>query len=109
MLSARDRFYESIGGHEDPLAEQIRQIDQSTDLDRYAEQKANDLLEALSVIRDLRERLHEACVQGLVQRASTMSTEVQEFVRTITGLALRAAEQELLNSLGDNMQSPQQD
>jgi len=103
MLSTRDRFYESVGGHEDPEAERIRQIQQSPDLDRYAAQRAQELLEALSAIRELREQLHEAFVGNVVRLASTMSTEVQEFVRIITGLASQAALQEMLSNLGENI------
>ena len=104
MLSARDRFYESVGGHEDPEAERIRQIQQSPDLDRYAEQKAEELLRTLSVICKLREQLHDAFVENLVQLASTMSTEVQEFVGSITGLALQEW-LDALNDRGEDIQS----
>jgi hypothetical protein len=109
MLSPRDRFYESVGGHEDPEAERIRQIQQSPDLDRYAERRAEELLRMLSVIRELREQLHDALVECLVQLASTMSTEVQEFVRSVTGLAAQDALQEMLEALndrGEDIQSP---
>ncbi len=105
MLSARDRFYESVGGHEDPEAEWIRQNRESPVLDRYAQQKAEDLLRTLSVIREFREQLHDAFVEGLVQLASTMSTEVQEFVRSITGLALQEM-LDALNDRGEDIQSP---
>lgn len=109
MLGPMERFYESVGGHEDPEAEQIRQITESPDLDHYAERKAKELLRTLSVICKLREQLHEAFVAHLVRLASTMSTEVQEFVRSVTGLAAQDAQQEMLEALndrGEDIRSP---
>jgi hypothetical protein len=85
MLSAMDRFYESVGGNEDPEAEQIRQIQQSPDLDRYADKKAKELQRTLSVIGKFRVQLYDAFVENLVQLASTMSTEVQDSMLFLTG------------------------
>jgi DNA-binding ferritin-like protein len=109
MLGPRERFYESVGGHEDPLAERIRQITESPDLDHYAEQKARDLLQTLGAIREFRDQLHNAFVENLVRLASTMSREVQAFVRSVTGLAAQHALQEMLEALndrGEDIQSP---
>jgi len=109
LLGPKERFYESIGGHEDPLAEQIRQITEWDELDRYANRKAHELLQILDVIRGFRDQLHEAFVGNVVRLASTMSTEVQEFVRSVTGLAAQDAQQEMLEALndrGEDIQSP---
>lgn len=83
LLSPEGRFYESIGGYEDLEAERICQITESPELDRYAELKAEKLLQTLSVIREFRDQLRNAFAENLVQLASTMSTEVQEYVKRV--------------------------
>lgn len=43
---------------EDAMAAEVRQIDQATDLDRYAKRKSDDLSQTLTVIRLFREELY---------------------------------------------------
>ena len=104
MLSPRERFYQSVGGYDD-LAEQTCQITDPDRLDHYAERKAEELLQTLSVIREFRDQLHDAFVENLVQLTSTMSAEVQEFVRHATDLYL----QDILEDLGEVVEPPLDD
>ncbi len=53
MLQSSRRFREP----EDPMAREIRRIDQATDLDRYAARKVAHLSRTLNVIRQFRDEL----------------------------------------------------
>ena len=108
MLSPRERFYQSVGGYDD-LAEHICQMTDPDHLDQYADRKTKELLQTVDAIREFRDLFHDAFVENLVKLASTMSTEVQEFVRSVTGLAAQDALQEMLEALtdrGEDIQSP---
>lgn len=106
LLSPMDRFYESVGGYEDPEAERIRQITESPDLDRYAKLKAKEFLRTLSVIRKFRDQLREAFAENLAQLASTMSTEVQALVQRVRFHPLKYFFQDGANDLEEDSESP---
>lgn len=57
MLGPQARFCEPDDS-EDPMAKTIREIDQSTDLDRFASRKIDELSQTLGVIRVFRDRAH---------------------------------------------------
>jgi len=64
MLHPTDRFWEP----EDPLARDVRRIEQETDLDRYAARKADELSKTLRTIRRFRDQLYEILRAALPDR-----------------------------------------
>ena len=64
MLHPGDRFSEP----EDPLARDVRRIEQGTDLDRYAARKTDELLKTMRAIRRFRDKLYNILHEALLDR-----------------------------------------
>jgi hypothetical protein len=69
----------------DEIGRLIRQITQDEDLTRFGDERADELLQTLMVIRDFRDRLYAASQEALINRAAKWPREAQEFAHYISG------------------------
>jgi hypothetical protein len=88
MLHPGKRLREAMAG--DTVAEQIRRLTESGDLDRYADRKADELERTLTVIQHFRDRLDEVFTDELSKVVSALAPATRQrlppFVDGITGL-----------------------
>lgn len=96
LLNPRQR-YEEISGDEDIQAREIRQITETSDLDRYANRIVNEFEDTLCEIRRLRGQLCRVVARCLDKLVPNMPPEVKLRVRlAVTDLS----PQEILEHLG---------
>lgn len=96
LLNPRRR-YEEISGDEDIQAREIRQITETSDLDRYANRMVDEFMETLREIRRLRGDLCKVFARYLIKLVPNIQPEVKLRVRlAVTDLS----PQEILERLG---------
>lgn len=85
MLGPAARLHE-FEADPDDLAEEIRRLTESDDLDRYAERKAEDLLQTLETIRTFRDSLYEVFLDELVKLLATQPAEIKQRFQWVADL-----------------------
>ena len=93
MLHPGKRLHEVMAG--DSVAEQVRRLSESGDLDRYAARKTDELGRTLTVIRHFRDRLDQMFADELSKAMSALAPATRQrlppFVDGITGLGPQSA------------------